>query len=114
MEMANGQNFTVPTAVYLTEQYRDSALKVFYDHGGKDSQHIHSWFGPVYAAPKRDKILSWIDIVIADPTSGKVHKIIEIEDSTAGCWHTIVSDDAQCSDLPHYFGDVQRYRRTKA
>ncbi len=81
--MASGQKFTVPAAMYLDSHYRNSPLRVFYDHGCDLSQRSYSWFGTTYSAPYTAQHLSWIDIIVAEPKSGKVHKIIEIEDSTA-------------------------------
>lgn len=81
--MANGQKFTVPAAAYLREYYRNSTYHVFYDHGSYPSQRIYSWFGTSYTTPYAAKHLSWIDIIVADPKSGKVDKIFEIEDSAA-------------------------------
>ena len=82
-EMTSGHKFTVPAATYLKSRYRDPPLRVFYDHGGHSSQRIYSWFGTIYNAPHAAQHLSWIDIIVAEPKSGKIHKIIEIEDSTA-------------------------------
>ncbi len=81
IKVANGHKFTVPAARYLIERCHGSSWQVFYDHGGDSSQRIYSWFGQVYTAPKADKHLAWIDIVVAEPTSGKVYQIMEIEDS---------------------------------
>ena len=81
--MVNGQKFTLPAARYLINLYRNSELQVFYDHGDHSSQRIYSWFGTTYTTPYTDQHLSWIDIIVAEPKLGKIHKIIEIEDSTA-------------------------------
>lgn len=89
--MANGQNFTLPAALYLAEYYQDSPQQLFYDHGGALSQRIYVWFGAVYTAPNPAHHLAWVDIVVAEVTSGKVYQIIEIEDSTAKP-KTIIAD----------------------
>lgn len=89
--MGSGQKFTVPAALYLTERYHDSALQVFYDHGGHLSQRTYSWFGSAYTAPFAAQHLSWIDIIVAEPKTHKIHQIIEIEDSTASP-KTIIAD----------------------
>jgi hypothetical protein len=89
--MANGQNFTLPAALYLAEQYQDSTQQVFYDHGGALSRRIYAWFGATYTAPNAAHHLAWVDIVVAEVTSSKVYQIIEIEDSTAKP-KTIIAD----------------------
>jgi hypothetical protein len=89
--MANGQTFTLPAATYLLNRYKDTALQVFYDHGDHSSQRLYSWFGATYTAPYAARHLSWVDIVVADPKTRKIHQIIEIEDSTARP-KTVISD----------------------
>ncbi len=89
--MANGQNYTLPVALYLADYYRDSPHQLFYDHGGALSQRIYAWFGTAYTAPNAAQHLAWVDIVVAEVTSGKVYQIIEIEDSNAKP-KTIIAD----------------------
>ena len=89
--MANGQNFTLPAALYLADYYRDSPHHVFYDHGGALSQRIYAWFSATYTEPNPAQHLAWVDIVVAEVNSGKVYQIIEIEDSTAKP-KTIIAD----------------------
>ena len=86
--MASGQEFTVPAAKYLIEQFSSQDIEVLFDHGDPKSSDkvgkIVSWFGPEYKSPYKPLQLANLDIAVVSQESGLTLALIEIEDTTDG------------------------------